>query len=794
MKPRLFIVCALACATLPAHGVDVTAMFDRYCYECHGEGQRKGKFSLEELLAKGADETARGAWAKTWKIVRHGFMPPAEADALPEAERQTLVRWMEDQRLGVDRTRPDPGRVTVSRLNRMEYEFTITDLFGTDVTTEGEFSSDVSSSKTRLREMLPPDDTAFGFDNIGDFQTLSPALLEKYFDLAELVVGRVVALDGPRLPERTLEGVRAIRTEEKKRVEHTLDFAVEHAGRYRVQFQFHLGGWQEYGGAFDFAVSVDGTELTRTVVEDGGQKLYRPAGEVALTPGTHRLVFSTEAVKADFKGNFRHLELRPKITLTGPLDERFAEYPESHRRIFFQGPPPADAEARREYARQIMERIAERAFRRPVEAATREKLADLVMEAPQFERGVADGLLAILSSPKFLFRAEAQPQPDDPKAIHPIDEYALASRLSYFLWLSLPDEELRALAARGELRKNLPAQLHRMLADPKSARFFEDFPGQWLRTRNVLMTPVSRRDEVVNEVRGAMKRETEMLFEHIAREDRDLLELVTADYTFVDRPLARFYGLPEVAGGFQKVSLPADSKRGGILTHGTFLFSTSNPGRTSPVKRGLFVLENLLAIEPPPPPPSVPSLDEAKAGGATPKTVREQLALHREDKACAGCHAHFDPIGLALENYDAIGRWRAAEAGEPIAPNEKTVTGQTLTGAADLKAMFIARKSQFYHCVTEKLLTYALGRGLEPGDAPVVDAIAARVGAEGGKFSTLLAAIVDSAPFQMRRGDDGALKIAPRVTVPEPPPPDQRKGRQFRRLIFPNEPPPKPKP
>jgi hypothetical protein len=350
------------------------------------------------------------------------------------------------------------------------------------------------------------------------------------------------------------------------------------------------------------------------------------------------------------------------------------------------------------------------------------------------------------------------------------------------LWLSLPDEELRGLAARGELRKNLHPQLQRMLADPKSGRFFEDFPGQWLRTRNVLMTPIARSDETVDAVRGAMKRETEMFFEHIARNDRDLLELVTADYTFVDRGLAKFYGLPAVEGdGFQKVTLPAESHRGGLLTQGTFLFSTSNPGRTSPVKRGLFVLENLLATPPPPPPPSIPALDDAKANGVTPKTVREQLAIHREDKSCAACHAHFDPLGLVLENYDAVSRWRTTERGEPIAPSEKTVTGQTLTSVGDLKQMFIARKHQFYQCVSEKLLTYALGRGLEPSDAVVVDRIADRVQAEGGKFSTLLAAVVESAAFQTRRGDDGNLKIAPRVAVPEAPPPDQRKGRRFRR-------------
>jgi hypothetical protein len=296
------------------------------------------------------------------------------------------------------------------------------------------------------------------------------------------------------------------------------------------------------------------------------------------------------------------------------------------------------------------------------------------------------------------------------------------------------------------------------------------------------MTPISRRDEAVDRVRGSMKRETEMLFEHIARNDHDLLEIVTADYSFLDPPLAGFYGLPALEGdGFRKVVLLPETHRGGLLSQATFLFSTSNPGRTSPVKRGLFVLENLLAIEPPPPPPSIPALDDAKVGGVAPKTVREQLELHRADKACAACHAHFDPIGLALENYDVVSRWRTTERGEPIVPNEVTITGQKLTGIADLKQMFVARKRQFYQCLTEKLLTYALGRGLEPSDAVTTDRIADEVMESNGKFSTMLASIVSSAPFQTRRGDDGSLKIAPRVAIPVTPPPEERKGRRFRR-------------
>lgn len=782
----MVVQAAVASRSLAA--TDPARLFEQYCFECHGDGMAKGSFALDTLLAAGPGETNRFPWVKAWTIIRHGFMPPADAEPLPEADRKAITQWIEQQRLGVDYERPDPGRVTVRRLNRMEYEFTIQDLFGVSPVSEGEFSSDASTSGARLRDMLPPDDTAFGFDNNGDFQTLSPALLEKYFNLAEFVVDHVVVQDGPRYPVRPLDSSRIhiTRVEETKKTGHDLEFEVAQAGRYLVQAQFSLGGWQDYGGAYDFVLTLDDQPLARDGIEIGGQRIYKYGREVELSAGPHRLKFSTDPTKPTSTGKTNHLELRPKFKLTGPMGGDIQQLPESHQRIFFQGPPPADPVLRRDYARAIMQRIADRAFRRPASEAVLDRLTELVLRAEKFESGVSLGLMAILTSPQFIFRSELQPQPDDPRSVHLLDEYALASRLSYFLWLSLPDEELTGLARRGELRKNLRPQVKRLLADPKSERFFEDFPGQWLRTRNVLMTSIIK-DATLNPVRGAMKRETEMLFEDIARHDRDLLELLTADYTFVDKGLAQFYGLTGYEGpGFQRISLPPESHRGGLLTQGSFLVATSNPNRTSPVKRGVFVLENLLAIHPPPPPPSVPSLDDAKVGGAAPKTGSEQLALHRANKSCAACHAHFDPLGIALENYDVIGQWRTNEAGETIAPQEKTITGQTLTGIDDLKKLFTDRRAQFYQCVSEKLLTYALGRGLDPGDAVTVDHIADQVAKDQGRFSTLLMAVIESPPFQMRRGDDGIVKTPPRSLVPEAPPPEQRKGRRRNRPANPD--------
>ena len=759
-------------------------LLEKYCYDCHGDGMDKGKVALDGLLDSARSDAARAGWLKAWKIMRHEFMPPAGEASPSEAERQALLEWIARERLDVNFEKPDPGRVTLRRLNRVEYEYTVQDLFGANLSSEQNYSSDGAGALLNLRDRLPPDDTAFGFDNIGDFQSVSPALLERYFDIAEYVVSRVVSLDGPRSPEKDLArpGIKVARSETGKRAEHSVAFDVEEPGAYRVDMQFTLGGWQEYGGAYDFVFRVNDAEAARERLDVGGYKLHRFSKELSLPAGTHRVSFSTDALKPDSKGQTNYLELKPKLRLTGPLGGIHDQYPEAHRRVFFKGNPPAGAPARREYAREILERVASRAFRRPADAETIDGLVELASRHDKFESGISQALTAILTSPKFLFRAETQPQPDDPKAVHPIDEYALASRLSYLLWLSLPDEELTRLAKEGKLRANLRAQVRRMLADGKSDRFFEDFPGQWLRTRNVLMAAINR-DDLLDPVRAPMKRETEMLFEHIAREDRDLIELITADYTFLNKRLAEFYGLKAPEGdGFQKVALPPESQRGGILTHGSFLVATSNPNRTSPVKRGLFVLENLLATEPPPPPPDIPALDDVKADGATPKTVREQLAIHRENKSCASCHAHFDPIGIVLENFDVLGRWRDKENGEPIDPSAETVKGESLKSVSDLRRIFAARKEHFYRGAAEKLLTYALGRGLEPYDAVTVDEVARKVAEDNGKFSTLLFAVVESPAFQTRRGDSGEAKTMPSMKLPEPPPVEKRRPRPRQRI------------
>ncbi|MBX9578803.1 MAG: DUF1592 domain-containing protein [Gemmataceae bacterium] len=733
-----------------ATGPDGQALFRQYCFECHADGNRRGGFALDELLAAKAGGSDRGKWEEVWKTVRHEFMPPAEADRPTDAERRAIARWVERTAFGVDPARPDPGRVTVRRLNRMEYQSTVRDLFGIDLDLAAE---------------LPPDDTAFGFDNIGDALTVSPALVETYLGLAEKVVEAALVLDGPRHPRVQIRPADyRPKPAEGKRAERAAKVELKHDGRYRVEAEVGVGGWQEFAGDYEVAVTLGGRPVgEKLTVSVGGNRTYTIAGEVTLPKGAHELVVATEPAGERAK-RAKPLPLAPKAVVTGPLGTDIYAWPESHTRVFFRGPAPADPVARRAYARDILARVAGRAFRRPVEPATLDRLTDLALAEPSFEAGVGRAITAVLTSPRFFFRAELQPRPDDPAAVHPLDDYALAARLSYLLWLSLPDDELTALAAKGELRPNLGRQVRRMLAGPKAGRFFEDFSGQWLRTRNALLAPTTFKDmDWIDALRPLMKRETDLLFEFVAREDRDLAELLTADYTFLNEKLATHYGIPGVKGEeFRRVPLPADGRRAGVLTHASVMLSTSNPNRTSPVKRGLFVLENLLGREVPPPPPNVGNLEDAATPGER-KTLREQLTAHREQKSCAACHAHFDPIGLALEHFDTTGRWRDRDAGGPVDPRTELATGEPIAGAADLARALAARKDVFYRCVTEKLLTYALGRGLEPADAPTVDRIAADLAAGGGKFSVLLAGVTQSPQFLLRRGDAGE---GPRLTRP----------------------------
>ena len=500
------------------------------------------------------------------------------------------------------------------------------------------------------------------------------------------------------------------------------------------------------------------------------------------------------------------------VNVIGPLAQEHWVQPKDYEK-FFLNKVPTEAKLRRAYARELLGGFARRAFRRPADERTLDRLvglAESIYSKPEktFEAGVSQAMVAVLASPRFLFREE-RAEKSSGGGLHPlVDEFSLASRLSYFLWSSMPDGELLRLAEAGALRKNLTAQVDRMLKDWKSEAFIRNFVGQWLRARDIETIPIEARfvlqreqkfdpeadrnqrrrrelnekgteltqaekeeldkirstfqqgrrqplrAEMNGELRLAMRLETEKYFNHLLREDRSLLELLDSDYTFLNERLAKHYGITNVSGDeIRLVKLPADSPRGGILTQGTMLGVTSNPTRTSPVKRGVYILENILGTPPPPPPPNIPQLEDAARNitGRAP-TLRETMVVHRENTLCSSCHNRMDPLGLALENFNAMGMWRDTEYGEAIDATGQLITGESFQNIRDLKRILVKNHyKDFYNTVTEKLLIYALGRGLDYYDVETTDQIVARLEANNGRLSTLLAGVVESAPFQKTR-------------------------------------------
>ncbi len=456
----------------------------------------------------------------------------------------------------------------------------------------------------------------------------------------------------------------------------------------------------------------------------------------------------------------RTITIRQLALISPPQAVKAAE---TLLRIFSAGRGQPSLEAS---ARAVINNFAARAFRRPLQSAELDRFMFIyslaLKKGGNFEQSVQTALTAVLVSPYFLFRGEVQPNPDSPKDAYPIDEWALASRLSYFLWSTMPDADLFAEAQAGTLRKNLEKEVRRMLADPKAEALVDNFADQWLQTRNLAQVQPDPKTfpEWDKLLAKSMERETDLLFEHIMHDDRPVTELIGADYTFVNERLAKLYGIDGVEGdAFVKVKLPPN-RPGGILGQASFLTLTSNPTRTSPVKRGKYVLENLLGTPPPPPPPDVPDLNDAKRTELK-GTLRQKMELHRKDPICASCHQRMDPIGFGLENFDGIGQWRDKESNSPVDASGTLVSGEQFKGATELREILLTKKrADFIRCVSEKMLTYALGRGLEYYDRPAVDKIVTNLDKGGTKFSTLVMEVVKSVPFQMRRGDGDHRKFA----------------------------------
>ena len=581
-------------------------------------------------------------------------------------------------------------------------------------------------------------------------------------------------------------------------VAHTLQ--VEHPGSY--QLVLDLSANERYvDNVFDYnkcrlIVKADGQELLRRDYNREGGKRLHYVFDQKWQSGGHNLSFEVQPLTKGVE-QIRALTLRiNKVTLRGPFDVRYHVEPRNYR-TFFPKPVPTVAPARRAYARELLTNFARKAFRRPVEEKTLARLtalAENVYSQPgqTFEGGVAQAMVAVLASPRFLFHEEGIAAQNNNQPYAFIDEYALASRLSYFLWSSMPDDELFRLAAQGQLRKNLSAQVKRMLHDRRSEALVQDFSGQWLQTRDIEKVAINpfavlnrevdpaANSQAGNGRRGGfrprvrfddplrkdLRREADNYFGYIVREDRSVCELIDSDYTFLNARLAQYYGLADagITGEeFRKVTLPANSPRGGMLTMGSVLAVTSNPTRTSPVKRGLFILDNILGAPAPPPPPDIPPLEAAATGLKNSKpTLREVLTAHRSKPECMSCHQRLDPPGLALENFNALGLYRDKEFGQPIEPGGTLVTGEAFKDVRELKHILVSRHStEFYRCLTEKLLTYALGRGLEDYDVESVDRIVKRLEQDKGQFSALLTGVIESSPFQKCRNSAAIADAKP---------------------------------
>lgn len=739
----------------------VRPVFAKSCYGCHNERLASGGLNVA-VLTTASIAGHREAWEKIVQKLRSGEMPPKGVPKPPAAQVDAFLRFVEGEFDRADaRVKPDPGRVTARRLNRAEYTNTIRDLLGVDYRAERDF---------------PTDDSGYGFDNIGDVLTISPVLMERYMIAAERIAARAIGADP--LPKKPIEAQYQSRDKTIRRLDASTVEAthrVEWDGEYIVRFGLP-GQRDENAKPVTLGFWMDGKLLHTIEVETKPSKLvyFSPYSEeemrLYLSEGDH--VFRAGFINDEFVKSLSEKDLYANkknkflssMTFIGPFPAKVERA--SRKKVLV-----CDPNSGRACVAKIVSTLARRAYRRtvkPAEVASLVKFVDLARrENLSVEQGLQLAIQAMLVSPHFLFRIERDPNPTDPGRVHRVSEFELASRLSYFLWSSMPDDELLDLAEAGGLRAPgvLQAQVKRMLGDPRSAALADNFAGQWLEIRNLdsVKPDPQKFPEWGAGLRDAMEAETRMFFDYVLREDRPLSDFLDARYTFLNERLAKHYGIPGVTGPeLRRVEL-ATEQRGGILSQASVLTVSSYPTRTSPVIRGKYVLQNILGTPPPPPPPDVPALDEESVGNTG--SMRQQLEKHRSNATCASCHNRMDALGFGLENYDAIGRWRTMDGKFAVDASGTLPDGKSFSSPAELREVLKQELPEFARCLTEKMLTYALGRGLERYDRRTVEGIQRKLSASGYRFQTLLYEMVQSLPFQSRRGEaarTGAKEIARR--------------------------------
>ena len=778
----LLIVSGMALAALvlesaaaPQKVEEPTAVLNKYCVTCHSDKAKTGGLSLENAnltdVPKGAE-----TWEKVIRKVRAGMMPPP---GMPRPEKPALDAFAGYFETSLDRAaaaKPNPGRLAMHRLNRAEYANAVRDLLSIEV--------DVAS-------LLPPDDESSGFDNIADVLKMSPSLMERYlsasWNISRLAVGnpeigastQIYRVRPDLSQDQHIEGL-PLGTRGGMLVKHNFPLDGEYTIRLRMwRNTFDLMRGME--DPHDIEIAMDGTRLQLVTVggkADFGRMAENPGTfgteldarlsvRIPVKAGTHTITAATilkshatrdDLIKPFMRTTIDGLDIMgdpsvDRLTIEGPFIQTGSGDTPSRRKLFIC--KPASAADEQACATKILTALARMAYRRPADQPTMNTLMDFYKRGRaqgNFDNGIESALQFVLASPAFLFRVVPDPPKTAPGTVYRLDDYALASRLSFFLWSTIPDDQLLTLAGQGKLKDPvvLEAQVKRMLADNRSAAMIDNFAEQWLHLRNLKTSSPDLQvfPDFDDNLRSAMKEETTLLFDSIMREDRSVLDLLNADYTFVNERLARHYGMPGIYGSyFRRVKVPSEARRG-ILGQGSILTVTSYPNRTSIVERGKWILTNILGVPPSPPPPGIPSLKETYTD--KPQTLRERMEQHRKDPVCAGCHKVMDPIGFSLENFDAVGHWRTTDEGAKIDPAGTLFNGAPLDGINGLRRELLARPETFVGVMSEKMMTYALGRGVEYSDMPAVRKVVQDAGKNNFKFSSIVLGVVKSAPFQMK--------------------------------------------
>jgi mono/diheme cytochrome c family protein len=755
---------------------DASAVIKTYCVTCHGDKTRSGGLSLE-----GADLTNIPNGAETWekviRKVRAGMMPPPGARRPEAPQLDAFAGFLETSLDRAAAAKPRPGRTAIHRLNRTEYANAIRDLLALDV--------DAAA-------LLPPDDESSGFDNIADVLTISPSLMERYLSAA-WNISRTAVGNLHIAPATAVYRVRPDLSQD----EHVEGLPLGTRGGLLVKHDFPLDGeytlkvrlWRNtfdlmrgMEDPHDIEIAMDGARL-RFVTAGGREDFLKMAENpgtfgsdldqrltvrLPVKAGVHTIsattVLKSHAVRDDMIKPFMRTTVDgldimgdpsvDRVTVEGPFAPSGVGDTPSRRKIFICKPATAADESA--CAGRILSSLGRLAYRKPVDKATLGTLMDFYTRGHEhggFDGGIESALQFILASPEFLIRFEPDPANTASNTAYHLDDLAVASRLSFFLWSSIPDDQLLTAASQGKLKDPavLEQQVKRMLADQRSKSLIANFAEQWLHLRNLKNSnpDLQAFPDFDDNLRQSMKEETELFFESIMREDRSVMDLMNADYTFVNERLARHYGISGVYGSqFRRVKV-SDENRRGLLGQASILTVTSYPNRTSPVERGKWILTNLLGVPPQPPPPNVPPLQDSSSDGKV-LSLRERMEQHRANPVCAGCHRQMDPIGFALENFDGVGHYRTTEDGARIDPSGTLFNGAKLDGIAGLRRALVAKPDIFAGVMTEKMLTYALGRGLEYYDMPAVRKIAQDSRSRDFRFSSVVLGIVKSAPFQMK--------------------------------------------